>query len=65
MLRSFPKDGDIILFHDRHWVGEKKESLRALIQLLKSKGYTFGKLSERKAPEKKAAGNAHTVPAEN
>lgn len=60
---QFPKDGDIILFHDRHWAGEKKESLRALIQLLKSKGYTFGKLSERKAPEKKPAATAQPAAA--
>ena len=59
---QFPKDGDIILFHDRHWAGEKKESLRALIQLLKSKGYTFGKLSERKAAEKRAAAPTQPTP---
>lgn len=56
-----PKDGDVILFHDRHWAGEKRESLRGLIQFLKGKGYTFGKLAERKTPEKKPA--APTQPA--
>ncbi len=51
----FPKDGDVILFHDRHWAGEKRERLRGLIRLFKEKGYTFGRLAERKPVAPKAA----------
>jgi peptidoglycan-N-acetylglucosamine deacetylase len=41
---GLPPDGAVILFHDRHWAGENKARLSALITLLKQKGYTFGKL---------------------
>jgi peptidoglycan-N-acetylglucosamine deacetylase len=58
-----PKDGDVILFHDRHWAGEKRESLRALIKFLKEKGYTFGKLADRKAPVPKTAVPPKSEPA--
>lgn len=50
----FPRDGDVILFHDRHWAGEKKERLRSLIRLFKEKGYVFGKLSAWKPALPKA-----------
>lgn len=63
-LGQLPKDGDVILFHDRHWAGEKRERLRGLIRLLKEKGYTFGKLADRKpAPAKPVATAAPAVPA--
>ena len=62
-LGQLPKDGDVILFHDRHWAGEKRERLRALIRLLKEKGYTFGKLADRKAAPAKPAAVPSTVPA--
>lgn len=53
---GLPKDGDVILFHDRHWAGEKRERLRALIRLFKEKGYTFGNLADRKStPAKPSA----------
>lgn len=51
---DLPPDGSVLLFHDRHWAGEKKENLRGLLTLFKSNGYSFGKLSERKAPPAKA-----------
>ncbi len=50
----FPRDGDVILFHDRHWAGEKKERLRNLIRFLKEKGYVFGKLADWKPAPPKA-----------
>lgn len=59
----FPKDGEVILFHDRHWAGEKRELLRSLIRFLKEKGYTFGKLADWKpAPPKPAKPAAPPAP---
>ena len=55
---QFPKDGDVILFHDRHWAGEKKERLRNLIRFLKEKGYGFGKLADWKPAPPKAPATA-------
>ena len=52
---NLPADGAVLLMHDRHWAGEKRAALKNLITMLKSNGYTFGKLSERKAPASKAA----------
>jgi peptidoglycan/xylan/chitin deacetylase (PgdA/CDA1 family) len=43
---GLPPDGAIILFHDRHWAGEHKAGLSAIIALLKKNGYTFGKLAD-------------------
>ena len=54
----FPRDGDVILFHDRHWAGEKKERLRNLIRFLKEKGYVFGKLADWKPAPPKAPATA-------
>ena len=51
---NLPADGAVILMHDRHWAGEKRAALKGLITMLKSNGYTFGKLSERKPPAAKA-----------
>lgn len=50
---DLPSDGAVLLFHDRHWAGEKKANLKGLLTLFKNNGYTFGKLSERKAPAPK------------
>ena len=47
--------GAVLLMHDRHWAGEKRNALRSLITMLKANGYTFGKLSERKAPAPRQA----------
>lgn len=59
-----PRDGDVILFHDRHWAGEKRENLRALIRFFKDKGYTFGKLADWKpAPPKAPKPAAPATPA--
>jgi peptidoglycan/xylan/chitin deacetylase (PgdA/CDA1 family) len=46
---GLPPDGAVILFHDRHWAGENKAKLAAMIDLLKKNGYTFGKLADWKA----------------
>jgi peptidoglycan/xylan/chitin deacetylase (PgdA/CDA1 family) len=46
--KGLPEDGAIILFHDRHWGGENKAKLSALIGVLKKNGYSFGKLAEVK-----------------
>lgn len=43
-----PKDGDVLLFHDRHWSGANRERLRELLRVLKTNGCTFGKLAERR-----------------
>lgn len=43
---GLPPDKAVILFHDRHWVGENKPRLAALIKTLKEKGYSFGRLSD-------------------
>ncbi len=40
-----PKNGDVILLHDRHWKG-RADKLKQLINFLKSKGYSFGKISK-------------------
>jgi peptidoglycan/xylan/chitin deacetylase (PgdA/CDA1 family) len=42
---ELPADGAILLFHDRHWAGEKRHLLKNLITTLKAKGYGFGKIS--------------------
>lgn len=52
---DLPPDGGVLLMHDRHWAGEKRAALRNLITTLKANGYTFGKLSERKPPARRAA----------
>ena len=52
---DLPADRAVLLMHDRHWAGEKRVALKNLITTLKTKGYTFGKLSERKAPAPKPA----------
>jgi len=65
---GLPPDGAVILVHDRHWAGENKEKLAALVKVLKDKGYTFGKLADVKPKPVKgakpgAAAPAATVPA--
>lgn len=55
---GLPPDHAVILFHDRHWAGENKPHLAALIQTLKDKGYTFGKLSDWQPRTKPAASPA-------
>jgi peptidoglycan/xylan/chitin deacetylase (PgdA/CDA1 family) len=52
---GLPPDGAVILFHDRHWAGENKAKLAAIVKLLKEKGYTFGKLADIKPKVPKAA----------
>ena len=51
---ELPPDQGVLLLHDRHWAGAKRENLRNLIQTLKQNGYTFGKLSEWKPRAAKA-----------
>lgn len=70
---GLPENGAVILFHDRHWAGENKAKLTAIIKTLKDKGYTFGKLADIKpkapkgapapAPESTPVSPAPAVPA--
>ena len=45
---ELPRDSAVLLFHDRHWAGEKRELLVALLRMFKSNGYSFGKLADWK-----------------
>jgi peptidoglycan/xylan/chitin deacetylase (PgdA/CDA1 family) len=45
---ELPRDGAVLLFHDRHWAGENRALLRGLLRVFKAKGYTFGKLADWK-----------------
>jgi peptidoglycan-N-acetylglucosamine deacetylase len=47
---DLPRNGAVLLFHDRHWAGARQVLLANLIKVLKAEGYTFGKLSEWKPP---------------
>ncbi len=60
---ELPKDGAVLLFHDRHWAGANRELLRKLLQMFKAKGYTFGKLADRKTPPAAAPANGGAKPA--
>lgn len=53
--KGLPPDNAVILFHDRHWAGENKAKLSALIGVLKKNGYTFGKLADWKPKVSKPA----------
>jgi peptidoglycan/xylan/chitin deacetylase (PgdA/CDA1 family) len=53
---ELPRNGAVLLFHDRHWAGSKQVLLANLIKVLKAEGYTFGKLSDWKAPVAKPVG---------
>jgi peptidoglycan-N-acetylglucosamine deacetylase len=41
--KGLPGNGDIILFHDRHWDGARKATLKAVLTKLQGAGYTFEK----------------------
>lgn len=53
---GLPPDGAVILMHDRHWAGEHKAKLTAMIELLKKNGYAFGKLRDLKPKAAAPAG---------
>jgi peptidoglycan/xylan/chitin deacetylase (PgdA/CDA1 family) len=60
---GLPGNDAVILLHDRHWAGENKAKLGAMLALLKSKGYTFGKLGGLKPkPPKPAPAPAPVAP---
>jgi peptidoglycan/xylan/chitin deacetylase (PgdA/CDA1 family) len=60
---ELPVNGAVILFHDRHWAGENKAKLAAIIALLKEKGYTFGKLADVKPRPAKPPAATPSAPA--
>jgi len=42
---SLPADGNILLFHEHHWDGDKLTAFAQVIKILRENGYIFGKLS--------------------
>ncbi len=52
---GLPPNNAVILFHDRHWRGENKQRLDAMLTMLEKNAYTFGRLADWKpAPALKA-----------
>ena len=43
---TLPPSGTIVLFHDEHWAGDAKKSLRQILQFLIAKQYTFQLLDD-------------------
>ncbi len=45
---GLPPNNAVILFHDRHWRGENKQRLDAMLTMLEKNGYSFGKPADWK-----------------